>query len=252
VVYSGPEKEKPVTTRQAVVDGVPGLWNFDAAGNPTSKAADIYQTPSAGRQPTNADLLEAELVKSGIPPGDARKMRLGLMDIPGKTKSGGRPSKFEQDRMRRDEALAMSNTQIDRLLSGPDLQDRSGFDTAVTKLARPIAGFFGGSTGGETTRLETELALLKQNIREVVNPESNYESKVFWERLEPLFPKVDAGSSAQSIRNKLVTIRRLLNEKPGQAEGEEPPMSIEDARRAISGESSGGRMKFNPQTGEIE
>lgn len=221
VAHTG--SKAPGAVRQVQVDGPegPGLYNFDSEGNNLGKVGGVVRAPTQPRQPTLADQKYRYLVDQGVPEPRARAIALGLEAAPGKGKGGN--SKYEQDQKRRTDALGMVNTQIDRLLAGDDVQERSGLDTAITKLARPIAGFFGGTTGEETTRLETELALLKQNIREVVNPESNYESKVFWERLEPLFPKVDAGSSAQVIRNKLVTIRKLLNEQPGQSETTPPP-----------------------------
>lgn len=211
------QRQGSAAIRQMVVDGVAGNYSVGADGKPVFVGG-IYEAPRAasgggGRRPPDSSV---------------------------KPPSGN--SKYAQDEKRRTDAYRDTVNQIERLNKSGLLDAYSGIDYAVTKVAQPVAGFFGGSTGKQTRALEAELAQFKQNMRRAVNPESNYESKQMWDRLSPLFPGVGMGKSGADIRKDLGIMKGLLDEfMRGRQEGAlpeaAPPPSLEDARRAIQ---SGG------------
>ena len=258
VIYSGQtKKEEPY--RYITMDGDqgPGIYVFQGNVN-LGKQGGVVRAPAQPRAPDAYDRKVEALRRAGVPENQIPAIASGVMDSPLKPKGGsGGNSKYAQDEKRRTDAYRDTVNQIGRLSKSGLLDDYSGLDYGFTKLAQPIAGLAGYTTGQQTRTLEAELAQFQQSMRRAINPESNYESKQLWERLEPLFPKLGLGKSGADIRKDLGIMKNLLDEfMRGRQEGAPseaaPPPSLEDARRQVQGGSGSGRMKFNPQTGEIE
>ena len=241
VIYSGQTKKKE-PYRYITMDGDqgPGIYVFQDNVN-LGKQGGVVRAPAQPRAPDAYDRKVEALRRAGVPENQIPAIASGVMDSPLKPKGGsGGNSKYAQDEKRRTDAYRDTVNQIDRLSKSGLLDYYSGLDYGFTKLAQPIAGLAGYTTGQQTRTLEAELAQFQQSMRRAINPESNYESKQLWERLEPLFPKLGLGKSGADIRKDLGIMKNLLDEfMRGRQEGAPsetaPPPSLEDARRAVQG-----------------
>jgi hypothetical protein len=205
-----PQKEEPY--RYITMDGDegPGIYVFQGNKN-LGKLGGVVRAPSAGRQPTKDELLEAELVRMGIPVGDARKMRVGIMPIPGKETTGPLKNVIE-NRAKQNDAIDTAVGEIDRVLKAEDWQGGSGIENTVKGGLNLVTNAFDGKDlFQDQTRKSVDISNLQQTFVRALSADKRVVNDDF-KRLEGLLPGNGIFDGEETARAKLAEVRKFFEE----------------------------------------